>query len=129
MLKQKTALNSQQASKNMAAIKKIWPSLWRDSHFSLQTVNSALLVSIVGTNRRAAAAADASVGIDVINLALGDSLHGANGLACAACDTSVCNYVSHDFSCFRFRFSYYATKLRLIIDSSNLFGQIISTFF
>ena len=82
-----------------------------------------------GANLGAAAAGNTGIGVDVINLALGDSLHGANGLACAACDTSVCNYVSHDFSCFRFRFSYYATKLRLIIDSSNLFGQIISTFF
>ena len=78
----------------MAAIKKIWPSLWRDSHFSLQTVNSALLDSIVGTNRRAAAAADASVGIDVVDFAFGDSLNGAYGQASAASDADVSDYVS-----------------------------------
>lgn len=58
---------------------------------------SALFDSVVGANRSAAAAADASVGVDVIDITLADCLYRANRLACAACDTSVCNYVSHDF--------------------------------
>ena len=55
----------------------------------------ALFDSVVGANRCAAAAADASIGIDLVDIALRDSLYGANGKTCAASDTSVSNYVSH----------------------------------
>lgn len=57
----------------------------------------ALLDSVVGANRSAAAAADACVRIDVVDITLRDCLNGTYGLACATSDTSVCNYVSHDF--------------------------------
>lgn len=55
----------------------------------------ALFDSVVGANRCAAAAADASVGIDFVDLALRDSFNGAYRLACSTCDASVSNYVSH----------------------------------
>lgn len=52
--------------------------------------------SVVRTNLSAAAAADASVGIDVIDVALRDSVNGANRHASAACDAVIANYVCHN---------------------------------
>ena len=55
----------------------------------------ALGDSVAGANGCAAAAADASVGIDLVDIALRDSLYGAYGLASAACYAVVTDYVSH----------------------------------
>lgn len=55
----------------------------------------ALLDSIVGADGCAAAAADASIGIDLVDIALRDSLYGANGKTCSASNTFVGYYVSH----------------------------------
>ena len=56
--------------------------------------------SVVRTNLSAAAAADASVGIDVIDITFRDCVHRANRHASAACDTVVANYVCHSCSNF-----------------------------
>lgn len=98
--------------------KKTWLSPYEDSH-SLPFVSSlSLLDSIVGTNRSAAAAADAGVGINLVDLALGDSLYRANRNTCSACHAAVCNYISHNFSFLKFRLVSYA-KLMVFCDSAN----------
>ena len=80
----------------------------------------SLFDSIVGANSSAAAAADASVGIDVVDITLADSLYGANRLACATCDTSVSNNVSHNSKIFNKVFVRFC-KFTIIY----LFSQII----
>ena len=58
--------------------------------------------SVAGANRSAAAAADASIGIDVVfSLAFGDSLYGAYGDTSTAAHAVVANYISQSSNVFR----------------------------
>ena len=52
--------------------------------------------STAGANLSAAAALDASVGIDVVDVTFRDSLNGANGHTCATSHARISNNVSHD---------------------------------
>ena len=57
--------------------------------------DSTLRDSVAGAYRCAAAAADASVGIDLIDIACRDCVYRAYSLASATCNAIVANYVSH----------------------------------
>lgn len=52
--------------------------------------------SLAGANLCAAAALDASIGIDVIDVAFRDSLYGTYGETSAASNALISDYVSHD---------------------------------
>ena len=56
----------------------------------------ALCDCVVRTNLCAAAAADASVGIDFVDITFRDCVYRANRHASAASDAAVTNYVCHN---------------------------------
>ncbi len=72
----------------------------QDTAVFLRSLSDSTLLtfcdSVRRTYLRAAAAADACVGIDVIDLALADCLYWAYGLTCTARYAVVTNYISHN---------------------------------